>query len=172
MNTKQRGFTLIELMVTIVLASILAAIAVPGFRDLIQNNRAITLSSDFTTAIQLARSEAIKRGSSVTVCAASDTTHTACGGSDDWSNGWIVFSDPNADGVIADLGDRIKVQDYLTTGSNVTTTVARLTFSEIGLVTTGGGSFGLAADGCVGKHGRLVNVATTGRLSVEVADCI
>src|SRR3569832_2414901 len=55
-----RGFTLVELLVTISIATILVTLAVPSFSDFVKNNRMITLTNDFVTALNVARSEAIR----------------------------------------------------------------------------------------------------------------
>lgn len=78
-----RGFTLIELMVTLVVVVILAVLAVPSFRSFTANQQVKTASYDLLAALNYARSEAIKRNKDVTVAAVDD----------DWSAGWEVTSD-------------------------------------------------------------------------------
>ena len=82
------GFTLIELMVTISIAGIMVSMAVPSFTDALRNNRLSTYANDFLSSLILARSEAIKRGVSVTVRKSVEQ----------WEDGWTVFVDDNADG--------------------------------------------------------------------------
>jgi type IV fimbrial biogenesis protein FimT len=93
---KQRGFTLVELMMTLVIASIVLTLAVPSFRDLIQNNRITGQVNEMVTAFNLARMEAIRRGSPVSVCASTD--QASCSGANNWATGWIVFTDTNSAG--------------------------------------------------------------------------
>lgn len=75
------GFTLIELMVTITVLIILAFIAVPNYNSFVANQRIKTASFDVMSTIVLARSEALKRNTNVTV--------TPTTGSD-WASGWSV----------------------------------------------------------------------------------
>lgn len=65
---RSSGFSLIELMVTIVVAGIILSIAIPSFRNLILSNELTTTTNDWVSAVNTARSEAIKRGASAVVC--------------------------------------------------------------------------------------------------------
>ncbi len=97
-NNKNRGFTLIELMVTVSIAAILLSIAVPSFKTMLKNNRVTTSSNEFVAALILARSEALKRNNTVSVCTTTD--QQSCSNSTDFANGWIVFLNCNDDGSI------------------------------------------------------------------------
>jgi len=88
---KHSAFTLIELMVTIAIAGVLLAIAIPGFGVMISNNRLTTQANDFVAAASFARSEAIKRGAPVTICRSNNGS--TCGTGTGWESGWIVFAD-------------------------------------------------------------------------------
>ncbi|MDT8385076.1 MAG: GspH/FimT family pseudopilin [Gammaproteobacteria bacterium] len=97
----QAGFTLIELMITLVIAAIVLTQGVPSFMATVQNNRLITYTNDLVSDINLARSEAVKRGSRVVLCRTADPSAAApaCGGTaNTWSTGWLVFADADADG--------------------------------------------------------------------------
>jgi type IV fimbrial biogenesis protein FimT len=100
-KNKQTGFTLIELMITLVVAVVLLTISIPSFRTLMANNRATTQANALYSALNYARAEAIGRGTTVTVCPKStpSVSSTTCGSSADWANGWQVFTDDNANGV-------------------------------------------------------------------------
>ncbi|HTN67150.1 MAG TPA: GspH/FimT family pseudopilin [Burkholderiaceae bacterium] len=96
----RRGFTVIELMITLVIAGILLAIGVPAMRDMVVENRLTANVNEFIAAATFARSEAIKRGRPVTLCrsvkaeAGTDKCITTASGdydSSDWGSGWIVI---------------------------------------------------------------------------------
>ena len=88
---KEPGFTLVELLIAIVVVTILLAIGAPAFKDFIKNNRVTGLINGHVSVIQLARSEALKRGTNMVVCASDD--QATCTGKDTWADGWILFSD-------------------------------------------------------------------------------
>lgn len=91
--SRRRGFTLIELMVTLAVAAILLTIGIPSFRDLMIKSRLSGQIQEFYGALSYARSEAIKRGNFVTICKSSNGS--SCGGN--WSDGWIVFENKDND---------------------------------------------------------------------------
>lgn len=98
MNRATKGFTLLELMLTLAVAVILITVAVPAFKDAIMSNRRDTQVSDFILSLSLARSEAIKRAQQVTLCKSSNGSTCSTNDSVNWENGWIVFVDLNANG--------------------------------------------------------------------------
>lgn len=77
-----RGFTLIELMITVAILAILLGVGVPSFVDYIRNSRTSTQVNELATALGFARSEAIARGVPVSVAAIDNVT---------LANGWCVF---------------------------------------------------------------------------------
>jgi len=92
MNAK--GFTLIELLVVISIIAILASLAVPSFSDIIRRQKSSGEANVLFSLVYLARSEAIKRNSVVTICKSNNADQ--CSGN--WSDGWIVFQDDDKDG--------------------------------------------------------------------------
>ncbi|OFZ67856.1 MAG: hypothetical protein A2V79_00780 [Betaproteobacteria bacterium RBG_16_56_24] len=87
----QAGVTLIELMIVVVIAAIMAAVAAPSFANFIQNTRLTSTMAQLTGDLNRARSEAIKRNSRILVCA-HEVNGTACA-STSWDNGWLVCYD-------------------------------------------------------------------------------
>ena len=84
---KHDGFTLLELMITLVIAGIISTIAIPSFTQLIQSDRLSFETNKFIGAISTARSEASSRGESVLLCPviSPDLKNYQCGESSDWS---------------------------------------------------------------------------------------
>lgn len=85
---KQQGFSLIELMVTLAVLLILVVVAIPSFQQTMVSIRSSALVDGLVSALNLTRSEAIKRNSDVRLCASSNGTE--CKGND-WSVGWVVL---------------------------------------------------------------------------------
>lgn len=91
-----RGFSLLELLIVLVVAAVLAAVAIPGLDAFILNARRTSDVNGFVTAVQLARGEAFKRGRPVVLCKTADGA--SCGGSDvDFDRGWMVFVNDDGD---------------------------------------------------------------------------
>lgn len=85
------GFTLIEVMVIVAIVAIMAALAAPSFTDMLRRNRLSAASSALQVSLNLARSEAVKRGADARI------TVAASGTAGVWTNGWIVFVDGTDD---------------------------------------------------------------------------
>ncbi len=117
---RQRGFTLFELIITMAIAAIVISLAAPTFSTMVQNNRLSGQSLDFITALNLARSEAIKRSIPVTLCKSTNGKDcVADAGVTGWEQGWIVFVDnSNPSNNTRDPGDPILRVHNLLSGSN------------------------------------------------------
>jgi type IV fimbrial biogenesis protein FimT len=114
--TAQTGFTLMELLMTIAIAAIVATIAIPSFRYVTNSNRIAAEVNGLLGDLQFARAEAIKEGQPVTVCMSKggttcDTTGNA------WNSGWIVYSNPTGTGSNTTLpaaGSILRIQSTFT----------------------------------------------------------
>lgn len=95
-----RGFTAIELMVTVAILAVLAGLAAPSFNPIIERWRVRQVSEELQSTFYFARSEAIKRGGNVTILRSDDGGGCTAVGTDTslWSCGWIVFADLDNDG--------------------------------------------------------------------------
>lgn len=85
---RQRGMTVVELMIVTVVLAVILLIGVPTFRDASLGSRLAAAANDLLASVQLARSEAIKRNQTVTLCASADGA--TCAGGGGWEQGWIV----------------------------------------------------------------------------------
>lgn len=86
MRGRQRGLTLIELMVGVSVLAILSTVGVPSFLGAVHNAEVAVIANELTLALNLARSEAVRRGEDVRLCASADGA--TCAG--EWRQGWIV----------------------------------------------------------------------------------
>lgn len=167
---KISGLTLIELLIVIVVAAILLVWGVPSFRSIIQNNRSLAFSSAFTRSINLAKNEAIKRSSAVSICAA-NASLTGCSTSS-WANGWLVFSDTNGDGAYDSSTDALLAISQAFSGQETVTAPASvITFNGSGFLTAGSGNYQISATGCSGNNARTILISTTGRITIQNTNC-
>lgn len=133
-----RGFSVIELLVVMSIAAILLGIGVPNMQQYIVSSRLGSTANEFFTALNLARSEAVRRGLQVTL-----RTNGAAG-SRDWTAGWTMFVDANGNGALdageetLRVGAAVDAPMTIMGSANFGTTIA---FDSTGRLTTGGGSF-------------------------------
>jgi len=85
-----RGFTLLELMVALAVASVLAVVAAPSFRDALKRNHVSSASNALLADLAYARSEAITRGSIASICPTSDGK--TCSDTQAYESGWLVYT--------------------------------------------------------------------------------
>lgn len=130
---RSSGFTMVELVVTIAIASVLLGIAVPSFNQMIVSSRLTTQSNEMIAAISFARSEAIKRNGSLSFCRVGSETATACAAvTGNWQH-WIVRTAAGnvvRRGVVNTFGGTIVVQSTLSNDTAV--------FGSDGLMRSGG----------------------------------
>lgn len=84
-----KGFTLLELMVTVAVLAIVISVAVPSFVNLVNNNRLTAQSNEILAALLLARTEAIKRNESMVFCHSNDGINCTMPPAAGWQ-GWMV----------------------------------------------------------------------------------
>lgn len=111
----QRGMTLVELMVALAIAAILATIGFPSMSTFIQNNRLLSQTNALLGSLNQARSHAVARGRAVTVCGSAGGAD--CDGS--WSTGWMTFVDEDGDGVRDAEEERLAFVSSVPDGVNI-----------------------------------------------------
>ena len=158
MNRK-RGFTLIELIVTLAVAAILLTVGVPAFQEMLRGNRAATHANEFLAALNYTRSEAVKRGRNISLCPSGN--QTACGGTD-WSVGWIAFVDADNDGSV-DVGEELLRVWGALSGNPSFTGPTIVVYRPTGELVAGAARL----DYALGSHGHCVLVNSVGRPQIE-----
>lgn len=178
---RENGFTLVELLISLVVVTVLLAMGVPSFKEFVKNNRLSAQSNGLISALQLARSEAVKRGADTVICASSD--QATCTGSADWDKGWIVFSDLNLNGSPDPGGSAPLCEDTedcmlstsagLTGKSKITTSAASLRYLPTGLADNSGATvtINLTADQCEKNQSRKILVTLQGHTIVSKQAC-
>lgn len=89
----QRGLTIVEVIISLAITGVLFSVALPNLHSVLAQNRLVGELNNLSTALALARTEAIKRHHPVVLCKSGDASNCYKGG--DWEDGWIVYSDQN-----------------------------------------------------------------------------
>ena len=174
---KLLGLTLIELMVTLAVLSVFVLIAAPNMQNLVSNNRQVTNINAFAATLNFARSEAIKTGSTVFLCASTNATAALpnCNTSA-WERGWVVFvDDPDGDpdtGTTGNLDNTdtiVRQQASLPPGQTLRTNPAGgrlISYTPRGFINNPI-SF-KSCDTRGANNARALNISTVGRVSIAV----
>ena len=147
------GFTIVELMATLVIVAVLFAIAVPTFRNVALGPQLSSTANDIVASVQLARSEAIKRNLTVTLCASSDGT--TCAGGGGWEQGWIVR---DATGAVYQREQALDAGYHVTQAGGT----LPLSFQPIGIGATAA-VFTVCRYDPIGNQERVVSVRASGQ---------
>ena len=91
----QTGFTLYELLITVLIVGVILALGVPNMALFTQNSRITSTANDLHAAFQMARSEAARAKSNITICASADPTAAGADCDGTWDQGYIVFVENN-----------------------------------------------------------------------------
>lgn len=168
-----RGFTAIEALIAVAVLAILLAIGLPGLQRHVAAHAVQSNVQQFESALRLARSQAARRGITVSLClrdgaATSDAPRCADTAAAGWQTGWLVFADGGAVGVREAGDELIAVQPALTASGRVSSSRRSVSFHPLGIALAGTGSYtfrpagpaddaalqALAVTVCVNKPGR------------------
>ncbi len=168
-----KGLTLIELITVMSILAITITIAVPSFKSLMQSNQASSEAQKMLSSLFLARSEAVKRGVRMTMCARTlpRTNPETCTGATEWSKGWLLFIDES--GVIGDFDGTdvlLKAWDSVSGNPTLTGTAPSVRFQTSGDVLSSVG-FVLTPPNCSGQKVRNIDVSVTGRAVIRKSAC-
>jgi type IV fimbrial biogenesis protein FimT len=160
----QRGFTIVELLVSLAVAAVLIGIALPAFNGLMAQRRLTSQVNDFMVAVQYARSEAAKRGQAVSI-----QSLDAGDGANEWGDGYcVVVGNPG------DCDDPLRtfdaIGDSTLDAAGALDGRASITFNARGLMVGGGAG---TVDLCDPEQtrGRRVSISLIGRVSSQELDC-
>jgi type IV fimbrial biogenesis protein FimT len=163
LKPKQTGFSLLELLITVAIISILAMMAAPSFKSMLENNQTLTLANQLISAFNYARSEAVKRRQPVTVCAR-NAGGNGCSSTDSFKNGWIVYvgtTPPTVGSSTSIIGDtQIKTGNMDISGSSATI-IRSVTYTITGSAKNSGSLY-ISSNG-VNKR-KIVIAMNTGRV--------
>jgi len=93
----QNGFTLYELLITMLIVGVVLTLGVPNMLAFNQNGRMTSTANDMHAAFHLARSESGRAKTNITICASANALDAEANCSGTWDQGFIVFVDNNGD---------------------------------------------------------------------------
>ena len=136
-------------------------------------SRGFTLLELMIVALQVARTEAVKRGESTILCARA--AGGGCSGSDTWGNGWMLFVDADGDGNWAGSGSTAEARVRTWGGPDgdidITTAGNQIGYDALGLA-SGESSFTVQPNGCSGGEPTMtVNVSISGTAGTTRGTC-
>lgn len=167
-RSSQAGFNLIELMIVGAVAAIGLSIALPEFASLIARNRVAASTNQFVSAVNYARSEALRTNGVSGVCASDD--QASCSG--DWDDGYIIYTQDGPAATPVRTMVRVGEFDDSDTFGGAGG-VLNITFDRRGMMTSASESFVLQAVEC--KTGRPlrrnIRILGTGAVVATQANC-
>lgn len=179
-DNMQKGFTLIELIVALVVMAVVVSIALPAFNGMIISSRSQNLGSEIEVVLNYARIEAVKRATRVSIC--SSTDGATCADPADWNTGWLVVTDKaTTDSAAVDVDTVLRYWNDITpnatisikTGSGSTAVnVKYVRFNSLGKLASSNVTTANAyVTGCKSNDANDIKVGVAGMISKTKANC-
>ena len=177
-----KGITLVELIIVLTIAGVLAALAAPGMQRFVASNRLTTQVNDLLADISTARSEAIKRNTITGIC--TSTSGTSCTAGGNWANGWFVYYVCPATDTTCAVGAlvTVKMHEALTgnntlsatqtdVSSGTTSSVDTVAYSKSGAFSSQAFTYTFTLCDPGQKQSRIVGITVVGQTSVSSGTC-
>ena len=176
---RSSGFTVIEILVVVAVLGVLAALAAPSFKPIIEKWRVRQAVENMKSTLYFARSEAIKRGGNITVLKNTLTTECSqASDSQEWSCGWIVFVDTNDNGTLQNTEEVLQtfsVPIGVNVMNSATTAQTRLKVDRWGQINglgAQGFTFSPVGPGVASPHATKLCVTSGGRIRANTGHVI
>jgi type IV fimbrial biogenesis protein FimT len=164
---QNKGFSAIELMVTLAISAILLAIAAPSFRNITASSNMVSNSDGMIAAFNYARTESLKRGSSVKLGQLVTSS---------WTGGVIVWIDSDDDDSL-DTGEvELRRWEPFDSASTVSSTDTQNVFAynasgEVDISDASGKFILTICDDRTGEEGRSITILTSGAIIADKVTC-
>lgn len=169
MKQYQTGLSMVETIIALGIVGIMTSISLPSLNEYINANQADADANNLLNSLLLARSEAVKRNTMITLCKIDPDSPTVCDNSKGWQSGWIGFVDADSDGV-RDMGETIF--DTFTGMGRTSTVVSDDYADSISYLPSGSISSNGAFNVCVsGTTANAVIINATGRPRITESVC-
>ncbi len=159
-----KGFTLVDSLIALVISSILFSAVLPSFQDIWAKHQSRVLVAELAGLINFARIQAVSKGQSVALCPYVDGI--SCG--KDWSQGVMVFEDPNRDGKIEEEDKVLRVLNNFPNGTQLSWRSFggknALRFDPSGTTYLGNGTFSYCPANNNNQYANQIVLNYTGRI--------
>lgn len=170
---RQRGFTIIEIMLVIVLMAVMILLAAPSMRTMVISNQIRSFNSSLLNDMALSRSESSRRSQRVVMCPSNDQNSCTAGSA--WTEGWIAFIDADSNGTRNTGGTSepiLRVKDSAPTSIQVSAVgVTDIRFRSIGVVDAARTITICPSSTGTGVAGRQISITTLGRVQSMTVTC-
>ncbi|QPG06507.1 GspH/FimT family pseudopilin [Salinimonas marina] len=162
---KQHGLTLVELMITVAIASILITVGAPGISSILQQNQVIADINNISSVARVARFTAVDESASVVMCPTNN--YTKC--ESDWSLAKMVFLDADNDGQLGGAETLLVATDPVSSSNTISGVTGSLVFRADGSVSQQASIQICPASGN-NKYASALLISLWGRLAIATDD--